>query len=161
MAKWDFVKLSFLVGLLVGQLFVGGQGFAEALSSDNDLKLRKALAQDFIKKVPPQWLVKELVEEAVRKAPKHERQAMKGRMLSRVDMAVVQKIHLKYLVKYFSADELRAMIRFYGSEAGFALYKKSHKFASRSARETFPLILFAYKDELKAKAQTEKEMHDF
>ncbi len=152
-----------LILFVLAVLVLSGSGLAvsEGRKSDLTLKERQALAQQFINKVPPNWLVEELVEETVRKAPKDQRESLKQQIIHRIDMGRVRQTHIKYLVKYFSVDELRALIRFYGNESGFMLYKKMHKFASRSARETFPLVLFAYKDGMKAQAEAEKEQYDY
>ena len=79
---------------------------------------RKAAAQRYLKAMPPQGMLHNVIINMTDKLPEKDRQRF---LQAQNDKGLVQKVYdisERALIKNFTPDELNAMANFYGSPAG-------------------------------------------
>lgn len=79
---------------------------------------RKAAAQRYLKAVPPQEMLRHVLEDMTKRVPENARKRF---LEAQTDKDLLKKTHdisEKALIKHFTPDELNAMTAFFGSAAG-------------------------------------------
>jgi hypothetical protein len=91
---------------------------------DDTPENRVAQADRYAAASPIKDMMQDMAENAAMTLPADQRQEFKDMMTKNLDIAVLEKAMKSAMVKYFTADELKALADFYGSAVGKSATKK-------------------------------------
>ena len=98
--------------------------FTLANSSAFALDDRVKQADRYMNAVPIQDLVNDMVENMSARMPEQQRKAFRSSMLEHLDIELISRVTKDSLIKHFTAEELKALADFYGSDVGKSVTKK-------------------------------------
>ncbi|MBK1882664.1 DUF2059 domain-containing protein [Luteolibacter pohnpeiensis] len=81
-------------------------------------------AERYLKAIPPEEMFLDMTEEMAKNMPESERELFKAVMTKHLDVPALTKTMKNSMVKHFTAEELKALADFYGSEVGKSAMKK-------------------------------------
>ena len=85
---------------------------------------RSAQIERYLQAQPPQQMLKEIVESLAARMPDAERAKFVDLMTKQVDVAKLTAAMRESMAKRFTADEIRALADFYGSDVGKSAMEK-------------------------------------
>jgi hypothetical protein len=91
---------------------------APALALDDTPANRTAQADNYIRAVPPQSLMKDMATKIAATMPENQRATFVTLMTKNLDIGALTELMRTAMIKNFSADELKALADFYGSAVG-------------------------------------------
>lgn len=115
-----------VLGLIV-MSFAATQSSAEQLSQDA-LNERRVLAQDFFDIRPVSEMANNAIASLSLSRPEQERALFIRRMRVNMDYSVIEAEMIEALIKIYTAEEIKAMNDFYGSDLGKSIQDKQGSF---------------------------------
>jgi len=91
---------------------------APALALDDTPANRAEQADNYLRAVPPQSLLKEMTTKIAATMPESQRDAFITLMTKNMDISALTDLMRDSMIKNFTADELKALADFYGSPVG-------------------------------------------
>ncbi len=85
---------------------------------------RKAAAARYLAATPPAELAADIIRELTKQVPEGQRAEFVRLMQDLIRMDKISKVMVNAMLKHFTAEELDALARFYGSPVGRAITKK-------------------------------------
>lgn len=144
------LSLILLLGLAACSEQKASQPAAPAVA-DNEQN-RQAAAKQYLEAVPPRDLLSQMSEKVVKMLPEKSQKVFLEVMNSKDIQDATYRISLNGLVKHFTANELTAMTRFYGSPEGKSISKKFPAYMAEAMPEINKEVVAALQ-----KAQKEQE----
>ncbi|NEU97442.1 DUF2059 domain-containing protein [Bradyrhizobium uaiense] len=89
-----------------------------ALALDDTPANRGEQADNYLRAVPPQSLMKEMAVKVAATVPESQRSAFVAVMTQNLDLKAVEDLMRGSMIKNFTADELKALADFYASPIG-------------------------------------------
>lgn len=89
-----------------------------ALALDDTTANREEQADNYLRAVPAEPLMKEMATKVAAKLPESQRDDFIATMTKNLDLKVVTDLMRDSMIKNFTADELKALADFYGSPIG-------------------------------------------
>jgi len=119
------------LGSLIGGLAVACQPGAPAPLEDTP-ENRSAQIERYFESTPPESLVKDMLNKMTARMPDQQRTVFVERIVNHLDMPKLRTILHDAMSKNFTADELRALADFYGSELGKSVMAKFGTYMSEA-----------------------------
>jgi len=91
---------------------------APALALDDTPANRAAQADNYLRAVPPQSLMKDITAKMAATMPESQRATFVTVMSKNLDVGALADLMRTAMIKNFTADELKALADFYGSQVG-------------------------------------------
>jgi hypothetical protein len=124
-----------------------------ASALDDSPSNRQQQAARYMEVTPPKALIADMAEQVAKTMPPDQRESFKATLTKNLDTEAVTKVISDAMTKHFTADELKAMADFYGSDVGRSVMKKFGAYMA----EAMP----ALQGEMgKAMAKTNRELPD-
>jgi len=120
------------------------------LALENTQANREREVERYLKATPPKELFEDMAEQMAKNMPAAEQKNFKALLIQHLDIEAVTKAMRESMVKHFTADELKALADFYGSEVGKSAMKKFGVYMA----DVMPTI---QQEILKAQAKLSKE----
>ena len=95
-----------------------------ALALDDTRVNRGEQADNYLRAVPPQSLMKEMTTKIAATIPEGQRAAFVALMTKNLDIEALADLMRDCMIKNFTADELKALADFYGSPIGKSAMSK-------------------------------------
>jgi hypothetical protein len=114
---------------------------------------RNSQANRYLKATPPKEMFRDAAEQIARKLPPKDQQTFIDLMTKYLAIDSLSKAMKDAMIKYFTADEIKALADFYGSEVGKSVMKK---FGAYQA-EILPAL---HAEILKAQAKANRKMSE-
>ena len=137
------LKVLFLIVMSVSSVW--------AIEDTPEARLQQA--QRYMKVTPPEALFADMAEQGARNLPPDQREAFKATLTKNLDVAAITKAIQDAIVKNFTADEIKALADFYGSEVGKSAMKKFGTYMA----DAMPAI---QAEMMKAMAKTNQQLPD-
>jgi len=96
-------------------------GPTRAADTKND---RIAATRDYLKVVPVEKLARDLTIEILKTVPQEQQEMAEEVLKKALDSAFLESITLMAMPKHFTADEIKALTRFYASPEGASVMSK-------------------------------------
>jgi hypothetical protein len=123
----------------------------ETLALDDSPMARAMQADRYLKAMPPKEMFEDLAKQMSQNMPPEQAKKFQDVMTKQLDLTALQKAMRDAMIKHFTADELRALADFYGSEVGKSAMTKFGPYMV----EVMPAM---QAEILKAQAKIAKEM---
>ncbi len=95
-----------------------------ALAIEDTPENRAAEAGRYLKATPPADMFADMAEQMAKNLPEDQRKAFKDVFTKHLDIPALTKAMKDAMVKHFTAEELKALADFYGSEVGKSAMSK-------------------------------------
>ncbi len=95
-----------------------------AVAIEDTPENRSVEADRYLKATPPQELFSDMAEQMSKNMPEGQRETFKALLTKHLDIEAFTKAMKDAMVKHFTAEELKALADFYGSEVGKSAMKK-------------------------------------
>lgn len=113
---------------------------ARAYASDDSLQARTAAADRYLKLYPINDLLRDMVSGTAKSVPQARQQQFVSFMGNTIDPTELETHLRAALIKVFTADELNAMTRFYGSPTGMSVRKKMPEYMAEINSEIQQIV---------------------
>jgi len=124
---------------------------APARALDDTPANRREQADNYLRAVPPQSLMKELTTKIAATIPESQRATFMTLMNKNLDIQALADLIRDSMIKNFTADELKALADFYGSPVGQSAIAKMGSYMA----DAMPRLVAEMQ---KARALTEQQM---
>ena len=94
------------------------------IAADDTMDTRRREAERYLQALPPKEMFADMAEKMAVNVPPPEREKFKQTLTSQLNIPALSRAMHDALVKYFTADELKALADFYGSPVGKSAMKK-------------------------------------
>lgn len=135
-------------------------GAVNAFASDDTPANRAAEADRYLNACPPEDTIKDMAEKMAMNMPPEKRKEFKDLMTKYLDMDAITKAIKNAMVKHFTADELKALADFYGSDVGKSALKKFGLYMADASPAIQAEVLKAQGEAIKAQAETNRQKQD-
>ena len=113
-------RLSSTIAVLLAALCIISTAFGIEDTPEN--RIREA--ERYLKATPPEEMFSDIAEQMAKNMLESQRESFKNLMTKHLDVPAFTKAMKDSMVKHFSAEELKALADFYGSEVGKSAMKK-------------------------------------
>jgi len=107
--------------LLLSAALLASAAPTHAADTKND---RIAATREYLKAIPAENMVKDLTSEILKTVPPEQQTMAVETLKKALDPAFLESVILIALPKHFTADEIKALTRFYTSPEGASIMKK-------------------------------------
>ncbi len=136
--------------LPIAVLFAALSAISTAFGIEDTPNNRLLEAERYLLATPPQEMFSDMAEQMAKNMAEPEREAFRTMMTKHLDVPKLTEAMKEAMVKHFTAEELKALADFYGSEVGKSAMKKFGTYMS----EVMPAI---QAEVLKAQTKANRE----